>query len=45
VVLGVGFGEFGEEDLQATVVHPRQVRTETLSGRGFERRLQRYVHF
>jgi hypothetical protein len=41
VVLGVALGEFVEEDLQAFVVHPRQVQTAALSRRGFDRRVQK----
>ncbi len=40
VVIWVGFGELGEEDLQASVVHPRQVQTKALSRRGLHRRVQ-----
>jgi hypothetical protein len=40
VVLGVGLGQFGEENLEAYVVHPRQVKAEAPSRRGLHRRVQ-----
>src|SRR5215212_3698993 len=39
-MVGVAFREFVEEDLQASVVHPRQVKTKALSGRGLHRCVQ-----
>src|SRR5215208_2699023 len=39
-MVGVAFREFLEEDLQASGVHPRQVKTKALSGRGLHRRVE-----
>ena len=40
MVVGVGFGEPFEETLQASSVHPRQIKAEALSRGGFERRIE-----
>ncbi len=40
VMLGVALREFVEEHLQASVVHPRQIQAEALSGGGLDRRVQ-----
>jgi hypothetical protein len=39
-MIGVAFREFVEADLQASIVHPRQVKTKALSGRGLHRRVE-----
>src|SRR5829696_950363 len=39
-MVGVAFREFVEEDLQASVVHPRQIKRKALSGRWLHRRVQ-----
>src|SRR5918994_188578 len=40
VVVGVGLGELFEEDLQASTVHPGQIKTEALSRCGLDRHIQ-----
>src|ERR671921_2761587 len=40
VVFGVSLGELAEEYLQASVVHPRQVKAEALPRGGFHRRVE-----
>src|SRR5215203_754445 len=40
VLVGVGLGELFEEGLQTSSVHPGQVKTETLSRRGFDCRIK-----
>jgi len=40
VLIRVSLGELIQEYLKTTVVHPRQVHTETLPARGFESRVQ-----
>jgi hypothetical protein len=40
VLIGVALGEFIQEYLKTTLLHPRQVHTEALPARGFESRVQ-----
>src|SRR5215204_1469395 len=40
VVIGVSLCELLQEYLKASVIHPGQVHTETLPGRGFDRRVE-----
>ena len=40
VLIGVALGELLQEYLQASLIHPWQVHTETLSACGFESRVQ-----
>jgi len=40
VVVGLGLGKLFEEDLQASTVHPGQIKTEALSRCGLDRRIQ-----
>src|SRR5688500_7995581 len=40
VVFGVSLRELAEEYLQASVVHPRQLQAEALSGCGLHRRVE-----
>jgi hypothetical protein len=40
VLIGLSLGEFIQEYLQASLLHPRQLHTEALPPRGFESRVQ-----